>query len=255
MPFETDPAWWTAPASTPSGDRRHYLVARDHIARQIHSGAMKPGAKLPSERQLQDGLGVARGTIREALFQLESEGAIFRRDRSGWYVSPEPVTYDPTRWAGFMTYVAEQGRVPATETLSTSSVEAQDGVAQVMGLSVGTPLHLIRRRRRIDGRPVLVERIYVEAARAPGLLDHELDGSLTHILKTQYRMAVTRNRVEMQPCALIQEEAEALGVKSGTPGLLVVRASFDAAGRIVEYDHEYWRHDAVRVKVDLDVAP
>jgi len=35
----------------------------------------------------------------------------------------------------------------------------------------------------------------------------------------------------------------------------VIRASFDAAGRIVEYDHEYWRHDALRVKVDLDVTP
>jgi DNA-binding GntR family transcriptional regulator len=230
------PAWWNSPTETPAGDRGRYLVARDHIARQIHSGALKPGAKLPSERQLQDGLGVARGTIREALFQLESEGMIFRRDRSGWYVSPEPVTYDPTRWAGFMTYVSEQGRQPATETLSTASVEAQDGVAKAMGLP-------------------LVERIYVEAERAPDLLAHDLDGSLTQILKSRYRLAVTRNRVEMQPCALIQEEAEALGVKSGTPGLLVIRASFDAAGRIVEYDHEYWRHDALRVKVDLDVTP
>lgn len=249
------PAWWTAPTETPVGDRGRYLVARDHIARQIHSGVLKPGGKLPSERQLQDGLGVARGTIREALFQLESEGMIYRRDRSGWYVSPEPVTYDPTRWAGFMTYVAEQGRQPATETLSTTSVEAQDGVAKAMGLPLGAAVHLIRRRRLIDGRPVLVERIYVEAKRAPDLLTHDLDGSLTQILKSRYRLAVTRNRVEMQPCALIQEEAEALGVKSGTPGLLVVRASFDAAGRIVEYDHEYWRHDALRVKVDLDVAP
>ena len=85
------PAWWTAPSETPAGDRGRYLVARDHIARQIHSGVLKPGGKLPSERQLQDGLGVARGTIREALFQLESEGMIYRRDRSGWYVSPEPV--------------------------------------------------------------------------------------------------------------------------------------------------------------------
>ncbi len=249
------PAWWTAPSETPVGDRGRYLVARDQIARQIHSGVLKPGGKLPSERQLQDGLGVARGTIREALFQLESEGMIYRRDRSGWYVSPEPVTYAPTRWAGFMTYVAEQVRQPGTEPLSTTSVEAQDGVAKAMGLPLGAAVHLIRRRRLIDGRPVLVERIYVEAKRAPDLLTHDLNGSLTQILKSRYRLAVTRNRVEMQPCALIQEEAEALGVKSGTPGLLVVRASFDAGGRIVEYDHEYWRHDALRVKVDLDVAP
>jgi DNA-binding GntR family transcriptional regulator len=57
----------------------------------------------------------------------------------------------------------------------------------------------------------------------------------------------------MQPCALVREAAEALGVKSGTPGLLVVRTSFDKAGRVVEYDQEYWRADAIRIHVDLRV--
>jgi hypothetical protein len=42
-------------------------------------------------------------------------------------------------------------------------------------------------------------------------------------------------------------------VKPGTPGLLVVRTSLSADGRVVEYDHEYWRHDAIRVHVDLKV--
>jgi DNA-binding GntR family transcriptional regulator len=37
--------------------------------------------------------------------------------------------------------------------------------------------------------------------------------------------------------------------------LLVVRTSFDAAGRVVEYDQEYWRHDAIRIHVDLNVRP
>jgi DNA-binding GntR family transcriptional regulator len=64
---------------------------------------------------------------------------------------------------------------------------------------------------------------------------------------------VARNRVDMRPCALIREAAERLGVKSGTPGLKVTRSSFDAAGRVVEYDREYWRHDAIRVHVDLTV--
>jgi hypothetical protein len=42
-------------------------------------------------------------------------------------------------------------------------------------------------------------------------------------------------RVDMQLCALVREPMESLGVKSGTPALLVVRTSFDKAGRVVEY--------------------
>lgn len=235
------------------GDGPQYLALRDQIARGIEMGNLAPGGKLPSERRLQGDTGAARGTVREALFQLEAEGLIYRRDRSGWYVSPPAVTYNPTRWAGFMTYVAEQGRVPATETLATDVLPAPPAIADIFRTAPGTPLYNIHRRRLIDGRAVLVERIVVDPAMAPNLFDHSLDGSLTQILTSHYDLAVVRNRVDMRPCALVKLAADALGVKSGTPGLTVVRTSFAADGRVVEYDQEYWRHDAIRVHVDIDV--
>lgn len=234
-------------------DGLHYLGMRDYIAGRIAAGDLRPGERLPSERQLQSGGGVARGTIREGLFQLEAEGAIYRKDRSGWYVSPPPVVYDPTRWEGFMSYVEAQGRKPATETLSKSQIACDELLAQIFERPVGAPMYLIRRRRYIDGRAVLVENIVVDAATAPGLLDYSLDQSLTSILKSAYNIVVARNRVEMQPCALTRDEAEALKVKSGLPGLNVVRTSYDAQGRVVEFDREYWRHDALKISVDIRV--
>ncbi|MFC4257230.1 UTRA domain-containing protein [Altererythrobacter xixiisoli] len=234
-------------------DGPQYLALRDHIALNIEIGRLLPGSRLPSERQFQSEAGIARGTIRQALSQLEAEGLIYRRDRSGWYVSPPAITYDPMRWAGFMAYVAEQGRVPATTTLEKSIRPATAALADIFRVAPGASLYEIRRRRMIDGRSVLVERITVDPALAPDLLSHSLDGSLTDILKSEYGVTVARNRVDMRPCALVRDAAEALGVHSGTPGLLVVRTSFDASGRVVEYDQEYWRHDAIRVHVDLTV--
>lgn len=241
------------PARQAAPDRPQYLAVRDQIANAIEIGNLTPGTRLPSERRLQTDTGTARGTIREALFQLEAEGLIYRRDRSGWYISPPPVTYDPTRWAGFMTYVIEQHRSPATQTLSKEIIAAAPAVADIFRVAPGSPVFAISRRRSIDGRAVLVERIIVDPALAPGLLDHSLDGSLTQILSSHYGLSVARNRVDMRPCALTTSAAEALGVKPGTPGLLVVRTSLAADGRVVEYDHEYWRHDAIRIHVDLDV--
>ncbi len=231
-----------------------YLALRDHFAEAIETGKLLPGARLPSERTLQADHGAARGTIREALFQLEAEGLIYRRDRSGWYVSPPPVTYEPTRWAGFMTYVAEQGRVPGTETLSKEEISAPPAIADIFRVAPGTRFYVATRRRSVDGRPVLVERITVDPKVAPDLLDHSLDGSLTQILVEEYGLSVARNRVSMRPCALVKSVADSLGVKVGTPGLLVVRTCMDKTGRVVEYDQEYWRHDAIRIHVDLDVT-
>jgi DNA-binding GntR family transcriptional regulator len=234
-------------------DILHYLGVRDDIAMRISAGEFKSGERLPSERQLQVGGGVARGTIREALFQLEAEGVIYRKDRSGWYVSPPPVVYDPTRWEGFMSYVEAQGRRPETETLSKTDIVCDGVLAQIFSRPVGTPMYQIRRRRSIDGRAVLIENIIVDAARAPGLLEHDLNGSLTSVLKSVYGIGVSRNVVDMQPCALTRDEAEALRVKSGLPGLSLVRTCYDAQGQVVEFDREYWRHDALKISVDIRV--
>mgnify|MGYP000176179406 FL=1 len=230
-----------------------YLGVRDDIAARIAAGEFKPGERLPSERQLQVGGGVARGTVREALFQLEAEGVIYRKERSGWYVSPPPVVYDPTRWEGFMSYVEAQGRRPETETLSKVEITCDGVLSQIFSRPVGAPLYWIRRRRSIDGRAVLIESIIVDGARAPGLIEHDLNGSLTSVLKSVYGIGVARNKVDMRPCALTRDEAEALRVKSGLPGLSLVRTCYDAQGNVVEFDREYWRHDALTVSVDIRV--
>ena len=234
-------------------DGLQYLGLRNLIAARIAAGELKAGDRLPSERQLQTASRIARGTIREGLFQLEAEGLIYRRDRSGWYVSPSPIVYDPTRWEGFISYVEAQGRRPATETLDAAEIAADAQLAGVFDRPLGAPLYLIRRRRHIDGRAVLVEHIVVDVALAPDLLRFSFDQSLTSILKAEYGLSVTHNKIEMQPCALIGWEAEALRLKSGLPGLKVVRTSYDARGRVVEFDREYWRHDALKISVEARV--
>jgi DNA-binding GntR family transcriptional regulator len=234
-------------------DGLHYLELRNHLAARISAGELKPGDRLPSERQLQAMSRIARGTIREGLSQLEAEGLIYRQDRSGWYVSPSPIVYDPTRWEGFISYVEAQGRRPSTETLDAAEITADTYLAGVFDRPLGAPLYLIRRRRHVDGRAVLVEYIVVDAALAPDLLRFSFDQSLTSILKAEYGLSVTRNKIEMQPCALTGREAEALKLRSGLPGLNVVRTSYDALGRVVEFDLEYWRHDAVKISIEVRV--
>ena len=234
-------------------DARTYLDVRDVIARRIGAGDLPQGARLPSERQVQSATGAARGTVRAALGQLEAEGLIYRRNRSGWYVSPPPIAYDPTRWESFMTYVAAQGRTPRTEVLDAGETVATETLAQVFGVPVGAAMFVLRRRRYVDDRAVLVETIHVDPRLAPRLLNHDLNGSLTALLRSHYGVEVVRNRVEMSPCAFTAAEAEALRIRSGLPGLLVKRISSDGKGRVVEYDHEYWLHDALKVTVDINL--
>lgn len=78
-------------------EREERLSARaaEQIAHIILEQRLPAGAKLPSERQLAEALGVSRTVIREAIRLLEAKGLVEVRTGSGAVVrgiSPEPVT-------------------------------------------------------------------------------------------------------------------------------------------------------------------
>lgn len=57
------------------------------IERLILQGILRPGERLPSERDLSDRLGVSRPSLREAIAELEAEGLVVTRAGSGIYVA------------------------------------------------------------------------------------------------------------------------------------------------------------------------
>lgn len=56
------------------------------LRNQINAGDFEVGERLPSERSLSTRFGVARGTLREGLKELETKGYVERRQGSGTYV-------------------------------------------------------------------------------------------------------------------------------------------------------------------------
>lgn len=61
-----------------------------HISREIKSGRLKTGEKLPSETEIASNLGVSRNVVREATSQLRADGIIQARQGVGAFVmAPE----------------------------------------------------------------------------------------------------------------------------------------------------------------------
>ena len=65
-----------APVFEPIQTRRAFEQICERIRGQITSGALKPGDKLPAERELAQQLGVGRNALREALRSLEIAGIV-----------------------------------------------------------------------------------------------------------------------------------------------------------------------------------
>ncbi|EXJ09719.1 MULTISPECIES: UTRA domain-containing protein [Nitrincola] len=229
-------------------DQPLYLQLRDQLLEHMARGALQPGTRLPSERALAETFETTRVTLRQALAQLESEGAIYRSNRRGWFVSAPRLEYDPVMDISFTRYVADQGRTPRTEVVGIERMPAPVHVAKALKLGEVADVYLLRRKRYVDERLVFIERIWLNPIYLPHLDQQPVD-ALWKMLNEKYGIELKRKQITITPIALIGSIAEALDVNSGCPGLFITRLGQTAKGEAIEYDEEYWLHDVLTIRV------
>ncbi len=64
-----------------------YQVLMDYIKKQISTGTIKPGEKIPSETELMGLFGMSRHTIRKAVQELQYDGYLYTEKGKGSFVS------------------------------------------------------------------------------------------------------------------------------------------------------------------------
>jgi DNA-binding GntR family transcriptional regulator len=78
------------PAFDPASAVPLYEQAADWIAGQVERGELRPGQKLPAERDLADQWGIGYQTVRRAMRELRERGLIVSRVGKGTFVSARP---------------------------------------------------------------------------------------------------------------------------------------------------------------------
>lgn len=63
------------------------VTLADHLRREIESGQLSPGSKLPTEQEMTEVFGVSRTVVREAVSALRSEGLVMTRQGVGAFVT------------------------------------------------------------------------------------------------------------------------------------------------------------------------
>src|SRR3989344_3882379 len=104
---------------------KRYERHADTIAQLIHSGALRPGDRVPSVREASRTRGISPSTVFEAYYLLEAQGLIHARPRSGYYVSARQPT------AGQRP--AEP--LPSQPAHTSTGVAISDLVFEVLGLA------------------------------------------------------------------------------------------------------------------------
>lgn len=149
-----------------------YIQISERLIREIAAGHIADGARMPPERDMAADLGIAVGTLRKALGDLEEKGLLERIQGSGNYVRHKPEV--ESVYAFFRLERVQGGGLPTAEVLTV------DRLAKPAGPDFGpdTEGHRIRRLRRLDDEVVALEEIWLDGGWRDVITRNDLSDSL-----------------------------------------------------------------------------
>lgn len=222
------------------------------IAAQIQSGAYAADDQLPSERDLSEAYGISRMTARNVYVALQSDGLVYRHNRRGWFVAPPKLHYALMRSVSFLSNVQAEGGMPLAEVIRAGHMDCPAWLMKRLGAGAREKIITIRRRLSIGTRPAMVEEMFMPEARFPGLLQAELDKSISAIWEQQYDVHIKRSVATISGRQLSAEDADILGVEVGFPGIHLDHTMYDQHGMVVAVDIQHWRSDIAEFSIDVD---
>jgi len=227
-----------------------YLQLRRWIEDAVHSGAIKPGDALPSERDLAARVDMSRVTVRKAVQDLVREGILVQRHGSGTYVAQQPnrVEQSLSQLTSFTEDMARRGMTVRSVWLDRGTYPPSPEEMVALGLSATDAVARIARLRLTGDTPLAIERAALSARLLP---DPEAVGTslYAHLGKTGNRPVRAIQRI--RAVSLSDDDAKLLDVAPGVASLHVERTSYLASGRVVEFTRSIYRGDTYDFVAEL----
>lgn len=218
-----------------------YQQIAELLIRDIAAGRLVDGERLPPERDMAAGLGIAVGTLRQALKSLTERGMLDRVQGSGNYIRART---DPASvYSLFRLELAAGGGLPTARILSVDRLPKDPALPRFGSHAEG---HRIRRLRFLSGTVAAVEEIWLDAAHADRIAPDDLSESLYLFYRQRLGLWIARaeDSIGQGPCpAWAPPEFPR---PAGEPLPLITRVATDQTGRTVEASWTWYDPDTVR---------
>lgn len=215
-----------------------YVQVSELLIREIAAGRWQPGDRLPTEAALAARLGVAVGTLRKALAELQARGLLYRRQGSGTYL--RQAEGQRSIYGFFRLERADGGGgLPTADLLAFDRITRPPGLPALGGAPEDAlqPVWRVRRLRLLDRQPVALEDICFDARDRADLTVADLHESLYHFYAQRlgFWIAQVDDRIGLGSVPDWPDAApHAFGLPPGAPAVQVVRRAWSQHGVLEE---------------------
>ncbi len=217
---------------------------------KIVAGEWKPGDLLPTEEELQEQFGLSRTTVRQALRELELEGAITRFRGRGTFVARPKLSHGLAPHQSLSQYLLDQGATPSWRVINSGLRLPSEEIVQVFAIPPGTNVFFLERLRLADAEPIGYHMAHVAPQLIPYVDTSKLatGGSLAYLESNGRLEQSTAQRI-IEAVAASEQTAEILEIEPGSPMLSIRRMTLSAEGVPLEHMRALYRGDRLQYHV------
>lgn len=213
-----------------------YQQIKGLLTRSLQGGEWRPGEMIPSETDLAARFKVSQGTVRKAIDALADDNLLVRRQGKGTFVATH--AEQAVRYR-FLRLVPDAGaaRGMARRFIDCRRQRAPADVARALGLKAGDATLQVRRILSFEGRPVVLDDIWLPGQAFKGLTAERLSeykGPMYRLFESEFGVRMIRADEKLRAVAADAESAALLGVAAGVPLLSVERLSYTYGDRPLE---------------------
>lgn len=232
----------------------HDQVRRD-LEREIVTGTLQVGDRLPSEGDLQRRFGVSRTPVRQALGRLEASGLIYRAQGRGSYVRERKIGSALRDMVSFGQELRQAGHKVQPRTLALSLVPADASVAADLQMDIGSEVIALRRLYVVDGEPLALFEHRIRPVIDLGEIRQSGDFPSLYALFVAHGYELSGATEAIGAALLSPQEAELLNVRRPAAALVMKRVSWSGADLPVESTRYQVRADRYEYQVELRKSP
>lgn len=219
----------------PPGSLPLYIQITELLVRDIAANRLLDGERLPPERDMAVQMGVAVGTLRKALSELQNRGLLERVQGSGNYI--RAISDPKSVYAMFRLELIGGGGLPTAQVLSVDRLEKPDDLPEFGSSEQG---HRIRRLRSLSGKAAALEEIWLDGSYVEQLTADDLSESLYLYYRERLGLWIVRAEDQVGLDYVPEWTPSIFGMRSGAPAPFITRVSLSQEGSPAEVSRTWY---------------
>jgi len=221
-----------------------YFQISEALRILIEDSELKPGDRLPSEKEICNQFKISRNTARRALNSLIVDGVAYTIKGRGTFVAPARTRTGLLNLTSFSEEMVSRGFVPGSRLINLTRETPPIKIGQALQLQHDEATFRIMRLRLANGEPMAINTSYLPIKLVPRLESVNLEtGSLYGYLEEQLNLPIEYGERIIKAGAASEHEANLLHIPPTCPVVVSEGTSYLVNGIPIEYTKIVYRGD------------